>query len=73
MLDTVPSTGVTDKQIEEAFQSYQNAWYKRTKKIKDFANDLTREKSYSTFYRKFLKVWVDPVVDEGYMGSRYRP
>jgi hypothetical protein len=73
MLDTVPSTGVTDKQIEDAFQSYQNARFKRTKKINDFSNDLTREESYSTFYRKFLTVWVDPVVDEGYMGSRYKP
>jgi hypothetical protein len=73
MLDTVPSTGVTDKQIEDAFQSYQNARFKRTKKINDFSNDLTREESYSTFYRKLLTVWVDPVVDEGYMGSRYKP
>jgi 2-polyprenyl-6-methoxyphenol hydroxylase-like FAD-dependent oxidoreductase len=73
MLDTVSSTDVTDKQIEEAFQSYQNARYKRTKRINDFANDLTREESYSTFYRKFLTVWVDPVVDDGYVGGRCRP
>jgi hypothetical protein len=73
MLDTVPSAGVTDKEVEEAFRSYQNARYKRTKTINDFANDLTREETYSTFYRKFLTVWLDPVVDEDYVGSRYKP
>jgi 2-polyprenyl-6-methoxyphenol hydroxylase-like FAD-dependent oxidoreductase len=73
MLDNVPSTGMTEKQIEEAFKRYQNARYKRTKRINSFSNDLTREESYSTFYRKFLTVWVDPVVNEGFLGGRYKP
>jgi 2-polyprenyl-6-methoxyphenol hydroxylase-like FAD-dependent oxidoreductase len=73
MLDTAPSTGLTDKQIGEAFQSYQNARYTRAKKITAVSNDRTREESYSTFLKKFTTIWVDPWVGDNLAGGKYKP
>jgi len=73
MLDTVPSTGLTNEQIEKAFQSYQNVRYKRAMTITSISNEQTRADAYSTWFKKAMTMWVSPILERDIVGSKYKP
>jgi hypothetical protein len=60
MLDTSPSSTLTENQIQEALEDCQKSRKRRAKGFSEYSNNMAREETYARVWNKAWTEWVHP-------------